>query len=66
MSVRHLRGVELDLRLDVLQKLLLPRLHQALAPFGDEQPPPRLAVAVVVTVLVGDEAWRPGEELRLG
>jgi hypothetical protein len=59
-----IRGIELDIRLEVLRKRLLPCLHQALVPFGDEQQPVRLAVAVMV--LVGDKAWTPDEELYLG
>jgi hypothetical protein len=55
--------VELDLRLEILWELQHPRLHQAFFHFGNEQPP--LCMAVLETVLVGDEAWRPGKELRL-
>jgi hypothetical protein len=59
-----IRGIELDIHLEVLRKLLLPCLHQAFVPFGDEQQPVRLAVAVMV--LVNDEAWTQDEELYLG
>jgi hypothetical protein len=50
--------------LDIVRELLPPLLHQALIALGDDNP--ALCLAVAVTVLVGDKAWRLSEELSLG
>jgi hypothetical protein len=55
-----MRGVEVFLVPDVARKLLRPLLPQALVMISDDEPALRLAVAVAVTVLIGDNGGGRG------